>query len=124
MNLRVKELLGVAAFGQVHRVVDDVEEAGLKVIRQRLDLEKQVFREETVMQILTDQHQQAPFVLQLLDECEHQNEVFLLLELCSGRCLCPLSSARLYTAAAQLLEAMTFGILHRDLKPDNVLFTG
>ena len=76
----------------------------------------------------------CPFIIKLFEVYEEKDEIIMILELMEGQDLFKSIKAiqrptehQIYNIFSQMLKGMLFlnyhGIMHRDLKPDNILFT-
>lgn len=129
---QVLGLLGVGGMGRVYRVHDKAldEIVALKLLRTAAigaDEVLERFRREVKLARLVT----SPHVVRTYDLGQHEGELFLTMELVAGRALSGLIEEgpialdevlRIARAiAAGIAAAHAAGVLHRDLKPDNVL---
>ncbi len=128
----VLALLGVGGMGRVYRVHDRAldETVALKLLRRELvgapDMVERFRREVKLARKVT-----SPHVVRTFDLGQHEDEYFLTMEYVEGRSLANLLEdgplaidevVRIARAAcAGLVAAHAAGVLHRDLKPDNIL---
>ena len=119
---RIVRWLGGGGMGRVYEARDTEldERIALKVLRAGMDAER--FRREVKLQRRIVHKN----VARMFDIGEHAGEKFLTMELIEGGSLTgPLTTAQLVDAALQisagLAAAHAAGVVHRDLKPDNVL---
>ncbi len=125
-------LLGVGGMGRVYRAHDRKldEVVALKMLRRELvgraDMLERFRQEVKLARRVT-----SPHVVRTFDLGEHGEDAFLTMEYIEGRSLAqrieegpmPMSDVlRIASAiAAGIAAAHATGVLHRDLKPDNVL---
>ena len=127
----VKRLLGAGGMGEVYLVVDPLgERFALKTLRPGSSEEdrRRFDREITALRKASSQ----PNVVDVYDTGEDNGQKYVLLEYCSGGSLFqrlrrgpmdPFDAARtVYELATGLDFLHAEGVLHRDLKPGNVLF--
>lgn len=133
-SYQVFEEIGRGRFGTVHRAFSPAlsEFVAVKVIDKRVlsdDLERACLDREPKIMALLANH---PNVLRVLDVFDDEDSLAVVLELCSQVTLYDriadrsLSESEAATVMRQLLSALAHchraGVVHRDLKPDNVLF--
>ncbi len=128
----VLALLGVGGMGRVYRVRDRAldEVVALKLLRKELvgapEMVERFRREVKLARLVT-----SPHVVRTYDLGQHGDEYFLTMEYVEGRSLANLlevgplaidEAVRIaHAACAGMAAAHAAGVLHRDLKPDNIL---
>ena len=134
-HYRVIKSLGEGGMGEVY-LVDDLKlhrRAALKLIRA--DLTKDPARKERFLQEATlAASVDHPHITAVYDIDESEGRTFIAMEYVEGTSLReqlrhgPLSLRRAIELALQVADAMAkvheHGVVHRDLKPDNVLVAG
>ena len=130
---RVLEVLGVGGMGKVFAVehIETLRREALKTVEVALDPdEAERFRREAEVLASLDH----PGLIRIYGGEFESGRPYLTLELCEGGSLQsrlrhgPLPPAEVLALARALGSALDYlhgrGVLHRDLKPDNVLFDG
>ncbi|GMU59755.1 MAG: hypothetical protein AMXMBFR34_15180 [Myxococcaceae bacterium] len=129
------EVLGSGGMGDVYRArhVRLGREAAVKVLRDELaampDVVQRFFQEARVVNEINHPH-----IVQIFDFAEEPRRVYCVMELLPGRSLAQLAHedgplplkriARLLAQAADALQAAhALGVVHRDVKPDNLFVT-
>lgn len=131
-HYRVDELLGRGGMGSVYRGADRRDEStvAIKVMHQHLvadvTFRNRFTREAHVAALL-----RSPYTVHLLDYGIAEDHLFLVMEYVDGHSLRdeikrgPLTQGRALRVAIQvsraLEEAEARGVVHRDIKPDNIL---
>lgn len=129
----IKSKLGSGGMGEVFLADDRVlkRQVALKVMRQEHSEEagsrQRLLREAERASRLNDEH-----IAQVYDVSEHQGRLCLIMEYVEGETLRaklrePLATEEFFSLGEQCLAAVAsahrHGILHCDLKPDNVMIT-
>ena len=132
---RLRERLGAGGMGTVYRAIDrrTGETVAIKVLHSHLAADKaflERFRREAYIASLLN----SPNVVRVLDSGSDRDHNFIAYEyiegvklgdiLSEGR-LDPVQALAIASQVANALEeANQKGIVHRDIKPDNIIFTG
>jgi serine/threonine-protein kinase len=131
----VEELIGVGGMGEVYRATDTRlgRQVALKMMRDEL-ARTPAFRDRVEREARTIASLNHPHVCALYDIGEDHATTYLVMEYVSGELLSNvLKAGRLSPASAlryarEIADALAAvhkrGILHRDLKPGNVMITG
>jgi TolB-like protein/predicted Ser/Thr protein kinase len=125
-------LLGMGGMGSVYRAHDRTldEVVALKLVRAEL-LDTPGVRERFVREVKLARRVTSPHVVRTFDLGQHGDDHFLTMEYIDGRSLAqciddgPLAIEEVVRIARGVATGMAaahaVGVLHRDLKPDNVL---
>ncbi len=128
-------LIGVGGMGEVYRGRDTRlnRAVAIKVISPRLAADPH-FRDRFDREAMTVSQLNHPNVCTLFDVGHHDGVDFLVMELVEGQTLAehlaagPLPTDRVLDIAHQMAQALAhaheLGIVHRDVKPQNVMLTG
>ena len=132
-SIRIRELLGEGGMGEVYLGYDEKLKRGVAVksIRPEHGLSPEIkarfLREAQILSSLDH-----PNICQIYDYVQEDDRDFLVLELIEGRCLDQVVDETVTEAdrmrialqiADVLVAAHTQGVIHRDLKPTNVMVT-
>ncbi len=127
-------LLGSGGMGVVYEATDrrDESKVALKLLHAHLEADES-FRERFTREAHVAALLRSPYTVHLLDYGFEQGRFFLVMKFVDGESLReilragPMEPARALRVAAQvaraLEEAEARGVVHRDIKPDNVMLT-
>ena len=125
------ERIGSGGFSTVYRARDHRmgREVAIKAVRRTDELSDRATLEAKAAAKLSHPH-----ILTVFELAEDEDEVYLVSELVRGETLAEciaggaLSDRDCLNVALQVLEALEHahgrGVIHRDIKPDNIMFTG
>ena len=132
MDFEVVDRLGGGGMGAVFLVRKNNEDYALKLLDPELTNEPAYLKrfEQEAYLLSQIKHEN---VVQVYDFGVHENRPYILMEYCNGPSLrglvrsngsmpWPLAITVVKNIAEGLREALTHGIMHRDIKPDNILF--
>ncbi|MCD4658123.1 MAG: serine/threonine protein kinase [Planctomycetes bacterium] len=132
MDFEVVERLGGGGMGAVFLVRKNKHDYALKLLDPSLTNESTYLKrfEQEAYLLSQIRHEN---VVRVYDFGVHENRPYILMEHCNGPSLralvrkngsmpWPLSIAVIKSVAEGLREAFNHGIVHRDIKPDNILF--
>ena len=133
---RLKRLIGAGGFGEVYEAEDTVKEriVALKLLPEALSKDA-VFRKRMMREAHAAGRLQEPHVVPIHDYGEIDGLLFVDMRLIDGADLQsvlsregPLEPARAVAIVRQIAAALDaahdVGVMHRDVKPDNILITG
>lgn len=127
-------VLGSGGMGVVYEATDrrDGSTVALKLLHAHLELDES-FRERFTREAHVAALLRSPYTVHLLDYGFEQGRFFLVMKFADGESLRetlragPMEPARALRVAAQIAraleEAEARGVVHRDIKPDNVMLT-
>src|SRR5246500_6081822 len=130
----LKRLIGEGGFGEVYEAEDTVKErtVALKVLPDAMSKDD-VFRKRMQREAHAAGRLQEPHVVPIHDYGEIDGVLFVDMRLIDGRALHsvladgPLTPARAVAIVRQVASALDaahdVGVMHRDVKPDNILIT-
>lgn len=133
-RFRILDVVGEGGFGVVYRAeqLNTQQKVAIKILTGKLDAVK-TERFEREMRLLADLSH--PNLVQLVDTGEFQDQRFMVLELVEGEELAdrlkaggPLAPHLAKRVISQTLEGLEAaharGVVHRDIKPQNIMLTG
>lgn len=131
---RIVEKIGEGGAGSVYRARDMVSgtDVALKVLHQ--SLVDEVARKRLIQERLASERLGIPQVVEVLGKGEHDDRFYLAMEYVDGRTLThwiehgPLSvkvAAGIFECLLDTLNQIhRAGVVHRDIKPDNIMIAG
>lgn len=133
---RLVDVLGKGGMATVYRgVPDDTLESSRAVavkVLSKAETSPDDFSQRFKREVQAYVQLSHPNIVKLIDWGEHEGWTYLVLEIVDGEELShrasALSRAELVEVLASVMQAMSFahskGVVHRDLKPDNIMLTG
>src|SRR3990170_4323038 len=133
-HYRLLQLLGSGAMGSVYQGVDrrDDSSVAVKLLHPHLTRDR-TYRERFEREAHVGVLLRSPYTVHLLDYGVQADNYFIVMEFVDGSTLRnlmeagPLPTERALNIAVQIAraleEAQARGVVHRDIKPDNILVT-
>jgi serine/threonine protein kinase len=135
-RFRILRKLGSGAFGSVYEAQDELLKrlVAIKVLNKAVqanaDCSKRFLREAKILATVNSNH-----LVQLFSVSEHDGQFYMVMELANGRTLrdelartgslSERTTLKLARGIASALRSLVpYGVVHRDLKPDNVMLLG
>ena len=131
-TLNERHCLGEGSFGKVYEATsDEGRKVAIKKVDQKLIISDKYLKESLDNEISIMQKLRHPNIVELYEVITTANNIYLVMEFCSGGDLKRYCSTRkineemalkIVTQIVKGFEEMVkFGIIHRDLKPANIL---